>query len=100
MALFRKSGVLETYKRVPLLVVDDLGKEKATDWTISTLYSIIDGRYDRAMPLIITTNYDPATLVRRLSPKGDYGTTAECIIDRINEMCKVLITTGESWRSK
>lgn len=92
--------VLETYKHVPLLIIDDLGKERATDWTISTLYAIIDGRYDRAMPLIITTNYDPANLTGRLTPQGDDGTTAECIVDRINEICKAIIMTGASWRSR
>ena len=95
-----ESEVLETYKRVPLLIIDDLGKEKPTDWTISTLYSIIDGRYDRAMPLIITTNYDPDSLARRLTPQGDDGTTAECIIDRMNEVCAAIILTGKSWRTK
>jgi DNA replication protein DnaC len=88
--------VLETYKRVPLLIIDDLGKERATDWTISTLYTIIDGRYDRAMPIIVTTNYDPGSLVGRLTPQGDDGTIAECIIDRINEVCRAIIMTGDS----
>ena len=95
-----ESEVLETYKRVPLLIIDDLGKERATDWTLSTLYAIIDGRYGRAMPLIVTTNYGPGSLAGRLTPQGDDGTTAECIIDRINEMCRAIIITGPSWRSK
>lgn len=92
--------VLEIYKSVPLLVIDDLGKEKPTDWTISTLYAIIDGRYDRSMPLIVTANYDAKNLVARITPAGADETTAEAIIDRLAEMCEGIVMTGESWRTK
>ena len=94
-----ESSILALYKSVPLLILDDLGKERATEWTISTIYDIIGGRYDQAMPFIVTTNYDPGSLALRLTPKGDDGITAECIIDRITEVCKVVIMTGPSWRS-
>jgi len=95
-----ESAVRRLYETVPLLIIDDLGKEKPSEWTISTLYAIIDGRYERAMPIIITTNYDEKSLAMRLTPAGDDIKTAEAITDRLCEMCKNIIMTGESWRTK
>lgn len=94
-----ESEILSAYKKVPLLVIDDIGKEKPTEWAIATIYSIINGRYESCMPTIITTNYDPATLVKRLTPRdtGD-SMTAEATLDRLMEMCAVVPMVGESWR--
>lgn len=39
-----------------LLLLDDLAAERATDWTAETLYRLIDARYARALPTIVTTN--------------------------------------------
>ena len=36
-----ESDVLKIYKTVPLLVIDDIGKEPPTEWAISTVYNII-----------------------------------------------------------
>lgn len=41
-----------------LLVIDDLGAEKPTGWTAETLYSLINHRYARGLPLVVTTNAD------------------------------------------
>ena len=88
------------YERAPLLVIDDLGKERPTDWTLATLYAVIDGRYERSLPLIVTTNYDARSLVTRLTPEGGDKTTADTVLDRIAEMCDFLLLTGESHRLK
>jgi len=97
-----ESEIRRIYETVPLLVIDDLGKEKATEWTLATLYAIIDGRYDRAMPTIITTNYDTKNLVKRITPReGDFElnlVTAEAIVDRLIEMSESITVTGKSWR--
>lgn len=96
-----EGSVLNTYKSVPLLVIDDMGKEPATEWAVSKIYAIINARYEAYMPTIITTNYTDTELVRRLTPKdtGD-STTADATIDRLREMCAAIVITGESWRSK
>lgn len=96
-----ESSVLKTYKDVPLLIIDDMGKEPATEWAVSKIYAIINARYEAYLPTIITTNYTDAELVRRLTPKdtGD-STTADATIDRLREMCAAIVTTGDSWRSR
>ncbi len=48
--------LIDRYSEVPLLVLDDLGSEKATDYALTTLYILIDRRYREEMDTIITTN--------------------------------------------
>ena len=42
--------------QVPLLVMDDLGVQRPTEWAMERLITIIDYRYANAMPLMVTTN--------------------------------------------
>ena len=95
-----ESTVLNLYKQVPLLIIDDMGKEPATEWGISKIYAIINGRYEGYMPTIVTTNYDDQQLVKRLTPPGGDDITADATIDRLREMCHALPMTGQSWRSR
>lgn len=95
-----ESDVLTLYKRVPLLIIDDMGKEPATEWGISKIYAIINGRYDGYMPTIVTTNYDDQQLARRLTPPNGDDITAQATIDRLREMCGGVPMDGESWRSR
>lgn len=41
-----------------LLVLDDIGAEKASEWTREKLYALIDHRYANCLPLIVTSNLD------------------------------------------
>lgn len=92
--------ILSAYKDVPLLVIDDMGKEPATDWAVSKIYAIINARYEAYMPTIITTNYTDTELVTRLTPRDGDPKTAKATVDRLREMCAGIILTGESWRSR
>lgn len=42
--------------RVPLLLLDDLGTEKLSDWTEEAAYRIVNYRYNESLPMLITTN--------------------------------------------
>lgn len=52
--------------RVPVLVVDDVGAERPTEWAVSQLLTLVDRRYQRNLPTIYTTNYEPHTLAERI----------------------------------
>lgn len=69
-----ESDVLKIYKTVPLLVIDDIGKEPPTEWAISTVYNIINGRYEAYLPTIVTTNYDTEALIDRMTPRESRDT--------------------------
>lgn len=51
---------------VPLLALDDLGRERPTDYAREQLSTLIQRRIDRALPTIVTSNYSPAELVLRI----------------------------------
>ena len=96
-----ESDVLKIYKTVPLLVIDDIGKEPPTEWAISTVYNIINGRYEAYLPTIVTTNYDTEALIDRMTPRESRDSmTARATIDRLMEMCRGITLTGQSWRSR
>ena len=45
-----------------LLVLDDLGREKASDWTGEAIYVVVNARYESKLPTIVTTNLTGAEL--------------------------------------
>lgn len=73
----------------PLLILDDLGREKATDWVLERLYVLIDTRYGNHLPTVVTTNYSPAELAKR-----DYG----AMISRLSEDARVIKITAADQR--
>lgn len=85
-----ESEVLDIYKRVDLLIIDDLGKEQCTDWGMSTLYAIFNDRYEDMQPTIITTNYSSESLVKALTPKGADNSKIVAIISRLRETSTVM----------
>jgi len=46
----------EAIKNVPMLVLDDLGSENGTTYAEEKLYQLVNHRYERRMPLVVTTN--------------------------------------------
>lgn len=49
----------------PLLVLDDLGREKPTEWVTDRLYVLVNRRYNAMLPTIVTTNYPLSELADR-----------------------------------
>jgi DNA replication protein DnaC len=45
------------------VVLDDLGREKITDWTTEVIYVLGNRRYEALLPTIVTTNKTPVELV-------------------------------------
>lgn len=51
-----EDAIIEHLINVPLLVLDDVGKEKSTDHSRQTLFNVIDGRYVKNRHIIVTSN--------------------------------------------
>ena len=60
----------------PLLVLDDLGVEKQTEWAFEQLYRILDRRCDAQLPTIITSNQDREDIDGRLRSRFRVGYVA------------------------
>ncbi|MCI8353431.1 MAG: ATP-binding protein [Clostridia bacterium] len=78
--------IIKLYENVDLLIIDDLGKEKPSEWGLEKLFTIINSRYENNLPVIITTNYNQNSIIERLSINGEID-TAKSIISRLYEMC-------------
>lgn len=88
--------VLQQLVDVPLLVLDDVGAEKLTEWGQEKLFTVIDDRsglHDRGTerPTIVTTNLSLERLAQHMDAKGR-------TLDRIQEFARVIETQGESRR--
>ena len=53
---------LDLYRTADLLLLDDIGAEQSTLWTISQFYLLFDFRYRQRLPTVVTTNLKPADL--------------------------------------
>ena len=77
---------LNLYSSVDLLIIDDLGKEKPTEWVLEKLFLIVNNRYNNYLPIVITTNYNKNQLRERLCVNKNYS-MVDSIISRLYEMC-------------
>ena len=76
----------------PLLILDDFGMERGTEYGLEQVYNVIDSRYRSRKPLIVTTNL---TLEELQNPED---TAHARIYDRLIEMCTPVRITGENFR--
>lgn len=58
------------FRAVPLLVIDDLGRENLTEWAREQLEGIIGYRYERKLELVVTCN-DPKKLEAQMPRVAD-----------------------------
>lgn len=92
----KEEEILKIYEDCALLVIDDLGKEKPTEWALQMVYSIIDRRYNAMKPLIVTTNFNANELIEVFGNSS----ISRAIIDRLFEICRYVPIEGESFRRK
>lgn len=89
-------GVLAPVFNSDILVLDEVGGSKPTDWVRDTMAHIINTRYNDKKLTIFTTNYPDER-------RGDREETLEDRIgarlrSRIYEMCKTVTMRGEDYR--
>lgn len=77
-----------------LLVIDDFGTERGTDFALEKVYDIIDSRYRSGKPAIFTTNLT----MKQMKECTDIRYNR--IYDRIFEMCYPVKFDGFSWRKR
>lgn len=53
-----ESDIIRSFINADLLIIDDLGTEKSSEWSRSMIYNIVDSRYRSKLPLIITSNLE------------------------------------------
>ena len=51
-----RTAFLDSLGDYDLLIIDDLGAERSTEYAMEQMFSIVDSRYRSGKPLIVTTN--------------------------------------------
>ncbi|WP_022847494.1 MULTISPECIES: ATP-binding protein [unclassified Desulfurobacterium] len=88
--------LLHRVMEAPLLILDDVGAERTTDWAKDILSTIINYRYTKNLPTIITTNLSfNSPLDDSFSSRFDKRTES-----RIYEMCKLVRVEGNDYRKE
>lgn len=83
--------LLESYQRTQLLILDDLGAERVTDWVREQLFLLVDARYQAMLPTIVTTNDTLEALEDHVGQR---------IVSRIMEMCDGIALDGPDYRKQ
>ena len=78
--------------RCSLLIIDDLGAERSTEYAVENVFNVIDRRYRTGKPLIITTNLHIDTM------RNETSIDKKRIYDRVFEMCVPVQMKGTSKR--
>jgi DNA replication protein DnaC len=96
--------VLEPVVETDVLVLDDLGAWRMTDWMVDTLFYILNNRYLSKRATVVTTNLqdEPAEAARR----DDTLRRKEYLVERIGqplrsrlmEMCLVVDVKADDYR--
>ena len=64
-----RNKVVDRLCGYPLLIIDDFGMERGTEYALEQIYNIIDSRYRSRKPLIVTTNLTLTELKYRVLKK-------------------------------
>ena len=94
--------ILEPVLDCEVLVLDDLGAERPTEWVRDTFAYILNSRYNRKLTTLITTNFSDERSDARVLPDGNRVVREETLEERIGtrirsrlyEMCKVISVEG------
>lgn len=89
---FEMNSLVRQAMEYDLIIVDDLGVERDTEYTSETMYQFIDACYRRKKTMIVTTNLSLKDL------RVQDGLRYKRIYDRILEMCVPMVFSGESRR--
>lgn len=86
-----EEDVVDAARTATLLVLDDLGAERPTDWVQEKLFTVVNYRYDQELTTIFTSNLPPDGLAKHLGERTAW---------RIIEMCDVFKIDGPNLRDR
>ena len=87
-----RNAFLKSLNAYSLLILDDLGMEHSSEFAMTQMFNIVDGRYRTGKPLIVTTNLT----LQELKHPPDLAHAR--IYDRLLEMCTPIKINGQNIR--
>ncbi|BAL19598.1 MULTISPECIES: ATP-binding protein [Bacillales] len=79
-----ETQIMRALLECDLLILDDIGAEKTTEWVEEKLFNIIDGRYRKELPTLYTSNLEPKELKHQVG-KRSYDRMVETSLTVKNE---------------
>lgn len=87
---------MRQYATIPLLLLDDIGSAKASEWTEEITYRLVNERYNACLPTIFTSNLPPRA---RTAGRPDLASAlGDRVVSRLAEMTTVIGLTGHDRR--
>lgn len=84
-----ESALMSRVTSTSLLVLDDIGAERPTEWVVEKLFTVINYRHDHLLPTVFTSNLSIPQLAERLGERTTW---------RIVEMSEVIHLKGPNLR--
>ena len=100
----QESDVLRPVLDCELLILDDLGAGRTTEWAKDVLHDVISHRYNEKKHLLVTANIPLGDGPERRRPRGvDAPLTladrlGDALISRLREMCRIVELEGPDYR--
>jgi DNA replication protein DnaC len=93
-----QDDIVAPYRDAELLVLDELGARRPSDWVREVLYGLLNTRYNRGRITILTTNFAD-------EPDARGGESLEVRVgapvrSRLWEMCQAVAIDAEDFRKK
>ena len=89
-----RADFIASFDEYDLLIIDDLGVERSTEYAMEQMFFVIDSRYRSRRPMIITTNLKLSEL------KNPPDLAHARIYDRILERCAPILFDGKNFREE
>ncbi|MBX9691543.1 MAG: ATP-binding protein [Cyanobacteria bacterium] len=88
-AIETEDGILKRCAQQDLLVLDDLGAERGTDWSAGAIQDLIDLLYNRQTTVLVTTNLTASELAEAYHQR---------VLSRLGEMVRMIAVEGKDFR--
>lgn len=95
-----ETELLKKLVQPDVLVIDDLGKERITNWTYERIFDLLDMRYNDLKPTVITSNFTLSQLAGRLVEGGCNKQNAQAMISRLKQTSETVTLEGKDRRVK
>jgi DNA replication protein DnaC len=112
-----EADILRPVLEAQVLVLDELGAARATDWTFDVVEHVINSRYNARSATIVTTNlpnhaagytapreasrgYAAAAMAAAASPETLGDRIGARMFSRLQQMCTVIEVRGDDYRNK
>ena len=87
-----RNAYIDSFNAYPLLIIDDLGIERNSEFAREQVFNIIDSRYRSQLPMIVTTNLT----LKELKDPEDLARAR--IYDRVLERCVPILVNDQNIR--